>query len=57
MMEKVRVIVDLAEIHYKPVPARSPDGRQADNSALNALKPVWPDTGPTSSVSATAVTS
>jgi hypothetical protein len=33
---KVRVIVDLAEIHYKPVPARSPDGRQADNSALNA---------------------
>ena len=30
------VIVDLAEIHYKPVPARSPDGRQADNSALNA---------------------
>ena len=23
---KVRVIVDLAEIHYKPVPARSPDG-------------------------------
>jgi hypothetical protein len=33
---KVRVIVDLAEIHYKPVPARSPDGPQADNSALNA---------------------
>ena len=33
---KVRVIVDLAEIHYKPVPARSPDGRQADNSARNA---------------------
>ena len=33
---KVRVIVDLAEIHYKPVPASSPDGPQADNSALNA---------------------
>ena len=33
---KVRVIVDLAEIHYKPVPACSPDGPQADNSALNA---------------------
>ena len=33
---KVRVIVDLAEIHYKPVLARSPDGPQADNSALNA---------------------
>ena len=33
---KVRVIVDLAEIHYKPVPARSPDGPHADNSALNA---------------------
>jgi hypothetical protein len=33
---KVRVIVDLAEIHYNPVPARSPDGPQADNSALNA---------------------
>jgi hypothetical protein len=33
---KVRVIVDLAEIQYKPVPARSPDRPQADNSALNA---------------------
>jgi hypothetical protein len=33
---KVRVIVDLAEIQYKPVPARSPDGPRADNSALNA---------------------
>ena len=29
---KVRVIVDLAEIHYRPVPVRSPDGRQADNT-------------------------
>ena len=25
----------LAEIHYKPVPARSPDGPHADNSTLN----------------------
>ena len=33
---KVRVIVDLAEIHYKPVPTRSPDGPQADVGALNA---------------------
>ena len=33
---KVRVIVDLAEIQYKPVPTRSPDGPQADVSALNA---------------------
>jgi len=33
---KVRVVVDLAEIHYKPVPARSPDGPKADNAALNA---------------------
>jgi hypothetical protein len=33
---KVRVIVDLAKIHYKPVPARSPDGPQADIGALNA---------------------
>ena len=32
----MRVIVDLAEIHYNPVPARSPDGPHADNSALNA---------------------
>ena len=33
---KVRAIVDLAEIQYKPAPARSPDGPQADNAALNA---------------------
>ncbi len=33
---KVRVIVDLAEIHYKPVPTRSPGGPQADIGALNA---------------------
>jgi hypothetical protein len=33
---KVRVIVDLAEIQYKPVPTRSPDSPQADVSALNA---------------------
>jgi hypothetical protein len=33
---KVRVIVDLAEIQYKPVPTRSPDGSQADMGALNA---------------------
>jgi hypothetical protein len=33
---KVPVIVDLAEIHYKPVPARSPDSPQADIGALNA---------------------
>ena len=33
---KVRVIVDLAEIQYKPVPTRSPDGHQTDIAALNA---------------------
>jgi hypothetical protein len=33
---KVRVIVDLAEIQYKPAPTRSPDGPQADNDAPNA---------------------
>ena len=33
---KVRVIVDLAEIHYKPVPTRSPGGPQADINASNA---------------------
>jgi hypothetical protein len=33
---KVRVIVDLAEIQYKPASTRSPDGPQADNGALNA---------------------
>jgi chromosome segregation ATPase len=33
---KVRVIVDLAEIQYKPASSRSPDGPQADNGALNA---------------------
>jgi hypothetical protein len=33
---KVRVIVDLAEIQYKPVPTRSPDGPQADNGSPNA---------------------
>ena len=33
---KVRVIVDLAEVHYKPVASRSPDGPQADIGALNA---------------------
>lgn len=33
---KVRVIVNLAEIHYKPAPVRSPDGPRADIGALNA---------------------
>jgi hypothetical protein len=32
---KVRVIVDLADIQYKPAPTRSPDRPQADSSALN----------------------
>jgi len=69
---KVRVIVDLADIQYKPAPTRSPDRPRPDADALNtrierlpaelakletALKPVWPNTGSTSSVSATVVTS
>jgi hypothetical protein len=33
---KVRVIVDLTEIHYKPAPTRSPDAPQVDNAALSA---------------------
>jgi hypothetical protein len=33
---KVRVIVDLADIQYKPTPTRSPDRPQADISALNS---------------------
>lgn len=33
---KVRIIVDLAEIQYRPLPARSPGGQQADIDALNA---------------------
>ena len=35
-MERCASSLIFAEIHYKPVPARSPDGPQADNSALNA---------------------
>ena len=34
---KVRVIVDLAEIHYRPVPTRSPGAPQADIGSLNAM--------------------
>jgi hypothetical protein len=33
---KVRVIVDLADIQYKPAPNRSPDRPQPDIEALNA---------------------
>jgi len=33
---KVRVIVDLAEIQYKPVVTRSSDGPQGDIPALNS---------------------
>jgi hypothetical protein len=33
---KVRITVDLAEIQYKPLPARSAGGRRADTDALNA---------------------
>jgi hypothetical protein len=33
---KVRVIVDLAEIQYRPALTRSPDGHQADIGTLNA---------------------
>jgi hypothetical protein len=33
---KVRVTVDIAEIQYKPLPARSPSGHRADTDALNA---------------------
>ena len=32
---KVRVIVDLAEIQYKPAPTRSPDHPHPDADALN----------------------
>lgn len=31
---KVRITVDLAEIQYKPLPTRSPNGRRADGDAL-----------------------
>jgi hypothetical protein len=33
---KVRVIVDLADIQYRPAPTRSPDSLQPDIDALNA---------------------
>jgi hypothetical protein len=33
---KVRIIVDLADIQYKPAPSRSPDRPQPDIDALNA---------------------
>jgi hypothetical protein len=33
---RVRVIVDLAEVQYRPAPTRSPDGPQADVDALKA---------------------
>jgi hypothetical protein len=33
---KVRIIVDLAEIQYTPLSARSPGGQQADIDGLNA---------------------
>jgi hypothetical protein len=33
---KVRINIDLAEIQYKPLPARSPGGHRADIDALNA---------------------
>jgi hypothetical protein len=33
---RVRVIVDLAEIQYRPAPTRSPDGLRADMDALKA---------------------
>ena len=33
---KVRVTVDLAEIQYKPLPARSPGGHRTDIDGLNA---------------------
>jgi hypothetical protein len=33
---RVRVIVDLAEIQYRPTPTRSQDGPRADIDALNA---------------------
>jgi hypothetical protein len=70
---RVRVIVDLAEIQYRPAPTRLPDGPRADMDALKAQieqlqtspnskrkrttsRPVWLNTGPTSSMSATAAT-
>ncbi|MGA8651020.1 MAG: hypothetical protein ACLP19_13400 [Xanthobacteraceae bacterium] len=33
---KVRINIDLAEIQYKPLPARSPGGHRVDIDALNA---------------------
>lgn len=33
---KVRVTVDLSDIQYKPLPARSPGGHRVDIEALNA---------------------
>jgi hypothetical protein len=67
---RVRVNVDLSEIQYKRLPARSPNGHRADIDALNAqiqmlqlpalkwrtaaFTPVPPVTGRTSSASATA---
>jgi hypothetical protein len=33
---KVRITVDLAEIQYKPLPARSPGGHRSDVDDLNA---------------------
>lgn len=33
---KVRITIDLDEIQYKPLPARSPGGQRADIDALNA---------------------
>jgi hypothetical protein len=33
---KIRINVDLSEIQYKPLPARSPGGHRADIEALNA---------------------
>jgi len=33
---KVRITVDLTDLEYKPLPARSPDGHRADIDALKA---------------------
>jgi hypothetical protein len=67
---KVRITVDLAEIQYKPLPARSPGGHRFDVDDLNARvaqlegelarvdawKSVRPVTGRTLSVNASAAT-